>query len=505
MPKVKITEIDNTGNLQLNPITNVVYIPGAAAAKTEPLFCGSVNALDTYASEKSLTNDLSFKLARRLLQLGMQVIYQGFTTKGGTTTWQEGTFITDIIRKPKEGVEGFVLSFTASDEDFTIEGNGAKIVTLNQYPEIPGEGSSGEPTHLEFAVINGVAEIPEGTELFEGHAQTIKLDFVNNKVEYTLLGIEGANELDITPTDWELLSDKTLFDLRFLTVGAYTASTSQDMVKCATKRGDCVALIDHSNSLKSSSVSEIREYFSQFAISDITREGKFASGFTPWFKSEVKELGGSKVAPVEIPASFGYLLAYARSIQSNPDWYAVAGTFRGNIPELSGVTREYTSAEVEMLQGRAANAEVELDASGDNVGFAINPIAFVKGNGYLIWGNRTLTINSDIDQDGNGDLKASSFLNVRNICIDIVKTLYAAARKYTFEQNSNTLWLNFKHEIQPLLDRMVSGNGISSYTIEQIPTTKKARLSARISITPIEGVEDFELELYLEDSLEVIE
>ena len=88
---------------------------------------------------------------------------------------------------------------------------------------------------------------------------------------------------------------------------------------------------------------------------------------------------------------------------------------------------------------------------------------------------------------------------------DIVKTLYAAARKYTFEQNSNTLWLNFKHEIQPLLDRMVSGNGISSYTIEQIPTTKKARLSARISITPIEGVEDFELELYLEDSLEVIE
>ena len=52
---------------------------------------------------------------------------------------------------------------------------------------------------------------------------------------------------------------------------------------------------------------------------------------------------------------------------------------------------------------------------------------------------------------------------------------------------------------------MVSGNGILSYTFEQLPATAKARLKARITITPIEGVEDFDLELVLEDSLEVIQ
>ena len=489
MPKIKITEIDNTGSTQFTPITNVVYIPGAANAKTEPLYCASISALEGFKGTYGLLDDLSFKLAKRLLRLGMQVVYQGFIKISGSSTWVEGEYFTDLTKKiipePEEGEPDFYYSFTICGEVFAIDGD--TIVLL---------GDDSSPS-ISYPIINGIVTIPEGTDLFEGHAQTMTFDFVGEKVKYTSIKTEDTESLQINSSDWEALSDKSLYDIRFLTTGAYAANATQDMVACATKRGDCVALIDHPISYNSSSVSEIRGYFATF-------ESKFASGFTPWFKTNDEDLGGTKTSVVSIPASFGYLFAYARSIQNNPDWYAVAGKFRGNIQELNGISRKYTSAEVEILQGRSANGEVELDGSGDNIGFAINPIAYVRGYGYLIWGNRTLIYNED-SGDGTGELTASAFLNVRHICIDIVKSLYAAARKYTFEQNSNTLWLNFKHEIQPLLDKMVSGNGIITYTMEQIPTTKKARLSARISITPIEGVEDFELELYLEDSLEVVE
>ena len=47
---------------------------------------------------------------------------------------------------------------------------------------------------------------------------------------------------------------------------------------------------------------------------------------------------------------------------------------------------------------------------------------------------------------------------------------------------------------------MKANQGIEDYIIEQVETTEKAKLMAKIRIIPIEAVEDFELELALEDS-----
>ena len=402
MPKIKITEIDNTSNGSLSVLDNIVYIPGAAKAKEDaPTLYTTVNELSKAlaADDKAtsgLIDDGSFKLAKRCIQLRLKVLYQGFAYKKDSTT-----------------------------------------------------------------------------------------------------------ELDISDADWEALSDKALYDIRFLTTGAYACPTSA-MVSCAEKRGDCTSLIDLDQATAKSGAAKIREYFDGSSTTDdegkittTTGKGaslrsKYASCFVPWFKATLDE------NEVSIPGCFGYLFAYARSIQSNPSWYPVAGTFRGTITELSIPDYKFSTADIEILQGRSSSKEVDLDEEGDNVGCAINPIAYVRGYGYLIWGNRTLLIN-------NGGTTASSFLNIRNLCSDIKKTMWSAARKYTFEQNSNTLWLNFRYQITPLLDRMVSGNGIESYTFERVNTTKKARLAARLSIVPIEGVEDFELEVYLEDSLEVVE
>jgi hypothetical protein len=63
------------------------------------------------------------------------------------------------------------------------------------------------------------------------------------------------------------------------------------------------------------------------------------------------------------------------------------------------------------------------------------------------------------------------------------------------------LWINFKNSITPTLDRMKANQGVRDYKIEKVYTDKKATLRARIRIVPIEAVEDFVLEISLEDSL----
>lgn len=51
---------------------------------------------------------------------------------------------------------------------------------------------------------------------------------------------------------------------------------------------------------------------------------------------------------------------------------------------------------------------------------------------------------------------------------------------------------------------MLANQGISNYKIVKIKSTQKAELKARIRIVPIEAVEDFDITVSLEDSLETI-
>lgn len=313
--------------------------------------------------------------------------------------------------------------------------------------------------------------------------------------------VEVIDNVSKSAPSWTLLEDKNLYDVRFLTLGNMTslyATEASKMISTAAKRGDCLALVnaDESDAEFSYSVSDVRAEF------DGTN-GEYAAAFTPWFKTkngDFQNPGAAEKVEYVVPAAFGYLFAYANATKNCPEWYAIAGFERGIIPELTDVCHVYTTAEVEMLQARAANEEVELDDASDNVGYAINPICYVRPAGYIIYGNRTLKSN-----DASKKLTAQSFLNVRNGLSAIKKVMYEASKKYTFEQNTETLWINFQAYVTPLLDRMQTGNGILGYQFIRQKTDAKARLKARLNLVPIEAVEDFDLEVYLTDDLTVSE
>jgi hypothetical protein len=291
-------------------------------------------------------------------------------------------------------------------------------------------------------------------------------------------------------TDLNLIKkveDKTLWDVRFITTGAFERGTkgsggeivddgyTSSLCKSAENRGDAIALCDHNSSLKDAT--KIQGLFA-------TYNSSFGAAFSPWCEFN---FDGTHAI---LPGSFAFLSAYAKSIQSYPSWYAVAGSVRGIIPNLVKPVVDFGDADCDTLQCRAA----VLGDAGDNVGVAVNPIAYIRGFGYLIWGNRTLLKN------GKSGTTALSFLNVRNLVVELKKTLYIAGRTLTFEQNSDILWLNYKALVTPTLETMLSGNGIGGYKCFKLATKAKATLKAKFQISPIEAVEDFDLYVNLVDN-----
>lgn len=298
--------------------------------------------------------------------------------------------------------------------------------------------------------------------------------------------VQGVTDLE--DVDWTIegLADKSKYDVRFLTAGAFehfTESsegsvddgTNNSMMLCAKLRGDCVALCDHPSTLTTAAA--VKDY-----VGTLGEEGAFGAMFSPW--ANFIE-GGETIL---LPGSYSFLVAYANSTLSNPTWFAVAGAARGAVPGLVSTAANYGSYAINILQGRSTD-ETDLDT---NEGVAINPICFIRPFGTLIWGNRTLKNNVS-------GTTALSFLNVRNLVSELKKVLYRTARGLTFEQNSDVLWVKFTSAIYPTLDAMLSGNGIGGYKVIKQATPAKARLKASVRIFPIEAVEDFELSVVLED------
>lgn len=499
MPKIRIKEIDTTGINSLPSTSNVVYIPGAASVAVEPVLFTSPRkfkaALDAEGT-KYIPDDSS-KLAYHLLTLGLQVLYEGFVLGDGSGLPED---MRDV---------SYTVEMNARDDELVFTADGVSYA-INAARDTAGWVIDSVQSTASITTTSG---IPSFTG-FNG--LVITLDFVTNKAMYTkqydLSGKPAVN--------WAKLEDKATYDIRFLTTGAYRCP-NEDMIRCAAKRVDAVALLDCA--IKETSAANCRSQFDELLSSIINLETgeyinvnefmesttpvtvdplSFAAAFTPYWKGIISGPDGA-VTMSEVPASFGYLIAYARSIQNNPVWYAAAGSFRGLIPELVSVGVEYSSADIEVLQARAKDQEVALDDEGDNVGYAINPIAFVRPFGHIVWGNRTARFNKPVE--GVGVTKATSFLNCRVLSTEVAKQLYMAARKYTFEQNSTVLWTNFRSEVTPTLDKMESGNGILGYTFSRVATEKKARLKAKVTLIPIEGVEDFDVDIEMTDNIAISE
>lgn len=273
----------------------------------------------------------------------------------------------------------------------------------------------------------------------------------------------------------------------------------------AAKRGDAVALIDHTNNPS-------RDLFpatlggSGNSVIDIVRTQctnignlDYAAMFTPWYSCSHGSIAMSGSSSTFVPGSVGYLSALAVQIRDYNPWLAVSGVVRGKVPNLNADSANSLHT-LTRLTNNVADSYQTIPTDIGIAQLSINPITYIRNVGYCIWGNRTLRNNS------NGT-SALSFLNIRGVVSDIKKVIHAACQNSLFEQNTDITWLNFKSAITPILDRMVSNYVLQDYAITRFmidPETGDAvpsyKVLAVIRIRPINSIEVFELAVQLENT-----
>jgi hypothetical protein len=372
-------------------------------------------------------------------------------------------------------------------------------------------------TNMQITKSNRYCLIADG---YEGEDE-FDIPQMGNQIAYELLGLgytvlykrlDPKLSLDAQLEDenwWAPLKDKSVFNFRYIMTGGYyrakammeivkladfingraNLETSETLMDNSNGRGDCIALCDldeDAYSIKSGLAPNTLATAMGTAAAVIP-ESPYAAIFAPKVTyvmddDYVSIYNGNK----EFPASFHYLACAAKAFSKYNEWYAVAGYTRGvSKYDVASTTVKIGEILVNTLAPRVKNDYTEK---------SINLILHERGN-YYLWGNRTA---KKLNKDG---VVFHHFLNIRQLCCSIKKQLYTACRRFTFDPNSDLLWINFVNAIKPTLEAMRADQGIKGYMITRVANDKKALLTARIRIVPIEAVEDFDISIYLEDSL----
>ena len=495
MPKIDIREKDETRSGVISENTDIVFVPGfvnyAGLKEEKVLEIGEMRQFDSISDftdacgtrpvkvkmdniDGELMDDRGYLMAKELLAAGLSVVYGRMNPDHETVEYF--TAIGD--KAPSDWETAYFTYF--------------KTENTSDVGCVPVAKQATVPTYSP-------AEYRQPMVYYSDIANQLKAWFVVENNNYGL-------------------TDKGNISVKYLTSGGYpsyvaTRGTIKDqdgndvealvfdddlaakMINMASTRGDCVALIDYSSIDDIERVSGKNDFTIDDLSTYVTKSfgnmtGEYGAMFAPWAKYNRATSGGDD-EDMYLPASFGYLSALARSIKIYPNFLAIAGAVRGQIPALAGIRAD------EVIPNTVADKIQDRDTEEL---VSINSITRIKPYGDVIWGNRTMKKISE-------DLVAGNFLNLRNMISDIKKVVYSAARALTFEQDSDILWLNFKSRITPLMDRMVSGNGLTGYKIikdtENINAKKKGVLCAKIILYPAYAVEDFYITVIMRDADDV--
>lgn len=497
MPKIIIREVDNTvNNLGTNGTSYDVFLLGLA---------------DKSVYDANNTADAGYYDENDVAELNS---IEDLKTKIG------------LVGKATLSSNGYVGTDIGNQEAYELLKLGYKV-----YYKI--YGVVGSTTDTDVTLISAAAKIngtdgPTGASVYAlGTAKPSEAAFwapFKDKAVYDFRFI--ANSFALGCTDNTMTETTNISTIRNIQTEMIKLAAFDEVDTTTSVRGDAIALCDIPQSCYSEStatgtaaiISNIKDYVNGFTnlnnniviknysgqneSPDDTTIGKYAAFFVPdvCFNNVYSEAEDVYEHNHLFPASFYYLACFAKSIRSGyKEWFAIANTERGisdyTVNKAGCKLGEIAINELEPRTAQANDAPQDvIDKSSPK--FAVNVIANFRGN-YYLWGNRTACA---LLSGNYAELKASHFLNIRQLCVTLSKYLYKTCRKLTFEQNSDLLWNTFYVYVSNELDFMKGNQGIEDYSIERVKSNKRATLAAIIHIQPIEAVEDFDITVSLENN-----
>ena len=214
MPKIRINEYDMTGVVQKSPISNIIYIP-IPTDKAIPLITENGKVVSICYSRNELKNRIGSHLVKKT----------ELPSTGGATVKAED--VKESIELAKKSQVMYNIATRLIDLGFPV-------------------------------LVEGVAATEKTITVGKEGKETAKVKVV-----------------EIPTASINLLKDKSLFDIRFLTSGI-DAANNANLIGVADARQDCVALInlDETATGFDYKVATIRAGFG-------TEPSVYAAGFTP--------------------------------------------------------------------------------------------------------------------------------------------------------------------------------------------------------------------------------
>ena len=160
----------------------------------------------------------------------------------------------------------------------------------------------------------------------------------------------------------------------------------------------------------------------------------YAATYGNWLKTN--DTAANK--QVWIPASGYVAAAIAESTQTNFPWTAPAGFNRGVLTNVTDLAVNPTQKQRDLLYR-----------------ININPIAYFPGDGYVIYGQKTLYT------------KPSAFdrINVRRLFLTLEKTAQGLLKYFVFEPNSYTTRTRLVNALSPIFDQAKNNDGLYDYKL----------------------------------------
>jgi hypothetical protein len=308
------------------------------------------------------------------------------------------TFTLDIYYQNDDGVDELVESWTVSRKHKT-DGNGRQL-------------------YLEDK-INDFSDyilVADNTDL---------ADTVVPKENDTAVDLSGGDDgsqatSSQVATGWEEFENPDDIDVRILINGGVTSVTVQQAMKTiAEARKDCIAILD----MPYDYIASVDDMVSwRRTVQNFN--SSYCALYVPWVK--INDRYNDRI--LEVPPS-GYvasMMAYNDYVAQ--PWYAPAGFNRGilNVLSISSVFAQGDRDELYKYQ--------------------INPLQTFRGQGNVIWGQKTQQVKSS----------ALSRVNVRRLLIVMEKSIAIALQNFTFEPNSEFTRFRIVSIITEYMDQLSS-------------------------------------------------
>ena len=253
----------------------------------------------------------------------------------------------------------------------------------------------------------------------------------NTAIADTALPKEQATRLDFTcgsdgaeissgdlVNGWNEFTNPADIDIRILINGGETAIAVQtEMKEVAEARADCIAILD----IPWASVQTVTDMVT-FRSTTQNFNSNYCALYTPWL--QIYDPYNDKLVYVPPSGHVAAQMAYNDYV-ANP-WDAPAGFNRG-ILNVIATSYVFTQGERDVLYP-----------------VQINPIQTFRGEGIVIWGQKTQQKKSS----------ALSSVNVRRLLIVIEKSMAIALRQLLFEGNTEVTRFRATALLDEYLDRL---------------------------------------------------